>query len=110
MAGARLAIELEVKVMDNFIDSELVAKQINGQFKTHNDRMATYLQLSMELLQKFPSWRITHIAREENQWADALSKLASSLLPSINDPIYVKEKHSPSVEKTQILEIHEGVD
>lgn len=110
VAEAKLAIELEVKVLDIFVDSQLVAKQVNEEFKTHNDRMMTYLQLSKELLNKIPSWRITHVAREENQWADALSKLAYSFLPSANDPIYVEEKHHSSIGKMQIHEIHKEED
>lgn len=33
IAGAKLAIELEVKVMDIFVDSQLVAKQIKVNSK-----------------------------------------------------------------------------
>lgn len=110
IAGVRLAVELEVKFIDIFVDSQLVAKQINGEFKTHNDRMMAYLQLSKDLLQKIPSWKITHVAREENQWADALSKLASSILPSTSDPVYVEEKYRPSIEANHVNEIHESVD
>lgn len=110
IAGIRLAVELEVRVIDIFVDSQLVAKQIDGEFKTHNDRMMAYLHLSKELLHRIPSWKITHITREENQWDDALTKLASSALPSTNDAIYVEEKHSPSTETTHVLEIREGDD
>lgn len=72
--------------------------------------MATYLSHSQELLRKISSWKITHVDRGENQWADALSKLASSILPSNSDPIYVEERHTPSINDFCIHEVHEGTD
>lgn len=64
IGGLKLAIELEVKVLDIFGDSQLVAKQLNKEFKAHNDRMAAYLTLSLDLLKKISSWKIMNIARE----------------------------------------------
>lgn len=81
IGGVKITLELEVKIQDIFGDSQLVVKQLNGEYKAHNDRMAAYLALSLSLLQKIPSWEIMNMAREENQWVDALSKLASSTLP-----------------------------
>lgn len=36
--------------------------------------------------------------------------MASSILPSTNDPVYVEEKSCPSIEVNHVNEIHEGVD
>lgn len=35
--GVNLAVELEVQVLDIFADSQLVVKQLNREFKAHND-------------------------------------------------------------------------
>lgn len=68
------------------------------------------LALSLAILHKIPSWKITNIAREENNWADALSKLASSALPSEAEPIYVEERASSALDQLLINEIHDFND
>ncbi|XP_074377188.1 uncharacterized protein LOC141718708 [Apium graveolens] len=55
LAGLRLAIELEVKVLEIFGDSQLVAKQLQGEFKAHDARMSTYLNLARSLMEKISS-------------------------------------------------------
>lgn len=110
IGGVKLAIELEVKILDIFGDSQLVVKQLNKEFKARNDRMAAYLAFSLVLLQIITSCKITNIAREENQWADALSKLASSALPSEKEPIYVRERTSSSLDQVCINEFHDSID
>lgn len=55
-------------------------------------------------------WKVTIIAREENQWADALSKLASSALSSKKEPIYVEEWVTPAIASLNKIEIHDLVN
>lgn len=110
IGGVRLAVELQVKILDIFGDSQLVVKQLTGEFKAHSERMAAYLALSLELLQKISSWKIKNIAREDNQWADALSKLASSALPPEKKQIYVEERTLSALDQPSINEIHDLVD
>ncbi|XP_074324116.1 uncharacterized protein LOC141661034 [Apium graveolens] len=50
IAGLKLAIELEAKIINIIGDSQPVAKQVNGEFKTHNDKMALYLARVQEML------------------------------------------------------------
>ncbi|XP_074360248.1 uncharacterized protein LOC141700361 [Apium graveolens] len=59
--------------------------------------MSTYLKLAMSLLEKVQSWIIKNICREDNQWADALSKLASSVVTT-SEAIYVEERKVPSID------------
>ncbi|XP_074373571.1 uncharacterized protein LOC141713906 [Apium graveolens] len=97
LAGLRLAIELEVKILEIFGDSQLIEKQLQGEFKAHDARMLTYLKLAMSLLEKVQSWTTKNICREDNQWADALSKLASSVV-TMSEAIYVEERKFPSID------------
>ncbi|XP_074356194.1 uncharacterized protein LOC141695884 [Apium graveolens] len=57
--------------------------------------MSAYLNLAISL-GKVSSWTIKNICREENLWADALSKLASSVVAS-SEGIYVEERKAPSI-------------
>lgn len=106
IVGIKLAVGIQVKMLDTFGDSQLVAKQVKVDFKTHNDRMTTYLNQSLALLQSIPSWTITNVGREENQWDDALSKLASSTILSNEEPIYVEVRSTPAIEGYITNEIH----
>ncbi|XP_074361158.1 uncharacterized protein LOC141701398 [Apium graveolens] len=51
----------------------------------------------MSLLGKVSSWTIKNICREDNQWADALSKLASSVAAT-SEGIYVEERNASSID------------
>lgn len=43
IAGLQLAQHLEASVVDIFTDSQLVAKQISGEYRVTNERMAAYM-------------------------------------------------------------------
>lgn len=51
-----------------------------------------------------------NIAREENQWENALSKLASSALPSEKETIYVEEKLLSSLDQPRVNAVHDLAD
>lgn len=57
------------------LDSELVVKQLNGQYRVkHPDLQPLYAQI--KLLEMAHSMRYTHIPRERNQEADRLANKA----------------------------------
>ena len=72
--GAEKAIELGIKDIKIFSDSELIVKQINGEYKVKNERMKIKFRESISILSKFDHWELIHIPREKNMEADALSK------------------------------------
>lgn len=57
-------------------DSQLVISQVNGELRTHNESLKTYLDKVKELQKNFQSLRIEHVPREKNKLADDLSKKA----------------------------------
>ncbi|XP_074337267.1 uncharacterized protein LOC141674458 [Apium graveolens] len=110
IAGLKLATDLEAEIIDIFEDSQLISKQISGEFKAHNERKTQYLVRTQELLKKFPSWRLSSVDREENQWAVFLAKLASSNLPVNLDPIYVDILMSPTIDELSINQNQNSLD
>ena len=66
---------LEFKFLNSkiFSDSELIVKQVNGEYKVKNDRMKVLHSEVIRLLGNFESWRLTHILREKNKVADNLA-------------------------------------
>ena len=105
IAGLRLAHNLEVTNIHIHSDSQLIVKQVLGEFKTHNSRMAAYLEATSNLLKMFGAWSLVHVDRSQNEWADALSKLAASSAQSSGDPLYIEEVTSPSISNHTINEI-----
>ncbi|MFH1715405.1 MAG: ribonuclease HI family protein [Elusimicrobiota bacterium] len=65
-----------VKSVDFFTDSQLVARQINGEYKVSNNRILEFVQLFMDRIKKYPVFSITHIPRGENKYADMLANMA----------------------------------
>jgi len=72
--GIEICVESNFLNISIFLDSELVVKQINGDYKVKNDRMSILHKKTHELLSNLKSWKIIHILRDKNVEADELSK------------------------------------
>ena len=53
-----------------FTDSELLAKQFNGEYKVKEDTIKVLFQLVFHLRQAFKTLSLSHIPREKNKLAD----------------------------------------
>ncbi|MDR4505374.1 MAG: ribonuclease HI family protein [Candidatus Scalindua sp.] len=54
-------------------DSELLVKQIKGEYRVKNPHLMYLFTDAQGLLKKLPKWKIEHIPREENRQADKLA-------------------------------------
>ncbi|XP_070009629.1 uncharacterized protein [Nicotiana sylvestris] len=59
--------------------SILVVSQVNGSYKAREDRMQRYLDKIQVALRRFKEWTLVHVPREQNNEADALANLGSSI-------------------------------
>jgi hypothetical protein len=66
------AISVEI-----FGDSELVIKQLNGQYECRNDILRNYYEECKEILKSFQLVILQHIPREKNEEANRLAQSAS---------------------------------
>jgi uncharacterized repeat protein (TIGR04076 family) len=57
-------------------DSELLVRQITGEYRVKSPKLAQLFEQAQLLLLKIPCWRIQQIPREENRRADELANLA----------------------------------
>jgi ribonuclease HI len=58
------------------MDSELVVKQMTGQYRVrHPEMLPLYLE-AMELVSGFPEVRFVHVMREKNPGADQVANMA----------------------------------
>lgn len=69
----KMAQSLDVKVLNVIGDSELVVKQVSGQYKIKNPDILKKVQEVMALKKGFEKFSISHVVREHNTLADALS-------------------------------------
>ena len=84
--GLRNAIDLEVRTLDVQADSELMIRQLNGEYKVKNEGIKPLFAETLALLGQFDRYTLTHIAREENSEADALVNEAMDRRESIGSP------------------------
>ena len=68
--GLQNAINAGVRNLKIYADSELMVKQINGEYKVKNAHLKELHTQAKELFQSFESIKILHIYREANKVAD----------------------------------------
>jgi formyltetrahydrofolate-dependent phosphoribosylglycinamide formyltransferase len=73
------AKELEVKNLLIRADSELMVRQLKGEYKVKAVGLMDLYSQAMALLSGFCSWSVEHIRREYNSKADALANRAMDL-------------------------------
>ena len=54
-------------------DSELLARQVNGQYRVRDGQLRLFHDLALHLAQGFRQCRVEHIPRTENRLADRLA-------------------------------------
>ncbi|XP_057450727.1 uncharacterized protein LOC130742637 [Lotus japonicus] len=78
IAGLRLAIELGVQKLFIKGDSQLVVKQVKGEYQVKDPQLSKYLEVVRRLMMEIGKIRIEHVPRSQNERADVLAKLAST--------------------------------
>ena len=78
------SLDLGADEAEVYMDSELVVKQMKGEYKVRNKGLMPLYKAASLLSRKFRSFSISHVPREENKHADKLSKKA--LEPSDTPP------------------------
>ncbi len=65
----------EIKNIEIYTDSQLMARQLNGEYKVKNKNIFNLYKKVIDLLHKY-TWQIESIPREENKEADRLANEA----------------------------------
>ncbi|KAB3538626.1 ribonuclease HI family protein [Alkaliphilus pronyensis] len=74
--GLEAAIDMGLKDVTCFLDSELVVKQIKGEYRVKNEGLIPLYNMIIPLIKKFEAFEISHIRRENNKHADKLANEA----------------------------------
>ena len=72
LLGLLRAKELGATEVEVVNDSELVAKQVNGQYKVKHPDMKPLHAAATEVLGEFARWKMRSVPRAQNAHADAL--------------------------------------
>ena len=96
--GLETALELGIRQMKVFGDSNLVLRQIQGEWKTRDADLRPYHAYLELLVRRFDDLRYTHLPRVQNQFADALATLASMtdiLADATVRPLLIESRSAP---------------
>ncbi len=73
------AKRIGAKQLTVFSDSELLVKQLNGEYKVKSEQIRPLFRQAVDLLGEFESWKVQHIVREKNKETDKLVNQALNL-------------------------------
>lgn len=82
--GLEEAKKLGATEVDVYTDSQLMARQISGEYKVKNQGLIPLYQEAKRLLSQFASGKVTHVPRELNKEADKLANWAIDSAPNRN--------------------------
>ena len=74
--GLRYALQRGARRVLVFSDSELVVRQIAGQYRVKHPAMIPLHREALALMRQFAEVRVTHVRREQNKDADRLANRA----------------------------------
>jgi ribonuclease HI len=76
LQGLQLASQLGATAVQIVSDSELMVKQLNGEYRVKSPDLKPLYDQVRQLLQPLKSWTIRHVRREQNKRADELANQA----------------------------------
>lgn len=79
VCGLEEAASLGADEIVVYMDSELLAKQLNGEYRVKDENIKALFEKALGILKNFSSFEIKHIAREKNKEADKLVNKAINL-------------------------------
>lgn len=75
----QVAQDLKASSIEIFSDSELLVRQLNGDYKVRSANIKPLYDEACTLLSQFSNWKISHVYRSENKQADAMVNQALDL-------------------------------
>ena len=73
LMGLEALLELGQKHIVVQSDSELMVRQLNGEYRVKDQKLKALFEQAISLLRQFDSYRILHVRRDMNKVADRLA-------------------------------------
>ena len=80
LTGLATTLEIGVKHLKVLGDSNLVVCQTKGSFSLKEPSLAPYKVMAQKMKEKFLTFEIEHVPRNENRFADVLAALGSQII------------------------------
>ncbi|XP_020168421.1 uncharacterized protein [Aegilops tauschii subsp. strangulata] len=87
--GLLLALFMEVCSLRPFGDSQLIVRQVDDIYEVRKLELVPYYTAARNLMKKFQHIEVLHVPRSRNAPADALAKLAATLVLPDNKTMQV---------------------
>ncbi len=95
LQGLLAARELGISEVRVFSDSELMVRQINGEYRVKSKNLKDIFTQCSSLAETFKSFEITHVFRDNNQQADELANRAMDMKKDVDlavQSVFAKSK------------------
>ncbi|MCB9853951.1 MAG: ribonuclease HI family protein [Phycisphaerales bacterium] len=79
LKGIEAAISAAADEVAIYSDSELMVKQLNGEYRVKNANIKPLYEQAWQKLKLIPKWKIHHVRREDNRRADQLANMAMDM-------------------------------
>ena len=89
------AVKIKAKKLVLFSDSELLVRQINGQYKVKSDNIRPLYSKAIDLLDELETWNVYHVTRDKNTQADELVNQALDLGRDVEMKTKIKKNQKP---------------
>jgi ribonuclease HI len=76
IAGLEAAARFAPRKLTVRLDSELLVRQLNGEYRVKAANLKPLYRKVQELLGRFPIVTVEHVPRQRNEWADRLANQA----------------------------------
>lgn len=83
--GLKAALKLNASEADVYSDSELMVRQMKGQYRVRNQGLLPLYEEAQALSRKFSRFSVNHVRREQNKVADGLVNRAINVRASVAD-------------------------
>ena len=98
LLGLHILKDLGAKKVSTQGDSELVIRQIKGEYSEKNPRLREYRNAALDILKTFKKYELTYIPRVQNSLANELAFTTSNgQITCLNEQYIIQVKHRPTV-------------
>ncbi|XP_071727773.1 uncharacterized protein [Rutidosis leptorrhynchoides] len=103
LSGLCIASKMGIKNLRAYVDSQIVAQQVNGGFEAKDVSMKQYLQLVQKISKHFETLEVVQIPRNKNKKADALRKFATLTFDHLHKKFLVEVLKDKSVDEKVVV-------
>lgn len=99
IAGLKILKKLNAKRISVYGDSELIIKQVKGEYQVKLPRLRAYKNAVLDILKIFPEYTLTAVPRMQNLISNSLATTTSNLKVPMNssNKFEIHVKHRPVV-------------